>query len=940
MPARHPMLLPIAGILAGLASAAGAPADKAQVDVAAPAGAGAMPAGFTVRARVTAMQPAEATAIAWRHGGEGLGGEVHRGTLADKVGIGEWTAPAAVRSFAAGRFPERLFVTFTAGRPGKSSGRGEARTDFSTAVEFEFEFAWNGRPVKTLRELGPDGGTVTVLIPAYRLAAGASPDSPAFLDDLVGVLEYARRRADLLEKLPWAAQPVPKKFMILTDCGGYGQGSGYSIRTTNKAAIEAECRSLRQLGVNALRSAPAYLLEMAARGEGHARELGRACDVGVMGYPVPVFRADRKSDPEAGCPFGSQVAALTQEGVRQSLEAMRATGMPEVWGLTVDEIGAVIDRSAEGKGHMAACPRCAAAFRDYVKGQGLSPADFGKKDWADVRPTDLPARQGAAPAAADWSDPGVALAAYQTRMFLNYASARLFTPLRDACAQANEAKRKALAAGDRDGPDARQPWMYSYALRGNTFLMKGHSLDFFDFYRHADNAFCYETSNREPRIWQWDSYLCDVGRVVSAAQGLRFGVYVKPHRGAPVQRALAAVGRGARMIYWYTYGPDWKKGDSFSERPDALALASKAARLIGKSEDVLYGAAWAAPAEVAVLKPRTSEIWMGLAGSPEHQAAWENAKWIYTALAHAHVPVDAIDEAMLAGGDLSKYKVIYINGPHVTRAAAEKAARWVEAGGTLCTSGGGLAADEAGRPLKALEAVLGLAGRAGPEMYYRVALYGATALEPYDDPRAVLAPAPAAAQIVGGKLGPSFVPVIGREVLRPAAATEVLARFADGGAAVTRSAAGRGQAYVVGFFPGLEYSATVRGDSYDMSKDFDAGRRAYCTLGAAGLVRPAVDASHPLVEGLLVRHPQTGRQAVILMNWAYRIAGTKTAGKAARPAVEHVPLRDVTVSVRGAGAAAKAVSAALDKPLPLARSGEALTLTLPELAEGDVLLLE
>jgi hypothetical protein len=934
------------GLLALAGPVWGAAADTAQVDVATADGAVVVPDGFTLRVRVTSAKPPEPLAIAWRHGGEGLGGEVTRGTLATRAAVGEWTAPVPVKSFVQGRFPGKFFLTVTAGSPGKPSGRGEARQAPATGLEFEFEFSFNGKVVKTFKEAGPDGGTVGIVIPAYRLVGGAKPDDPAFLAELTGLLDYARRRADTLEKLPWASQPVPKKYMIITDCGGYGEGTGYGIRHTNKAITEIECRSLRQLGGNSLRSAPEFLRVMAAKGEGWAKDLGRGSDIGIMGYPVEIYRADRKSDPEAGCPFGSKVAATTDAAVKAALEAMRAEGVPEVWGLTVDEIGAVIDKTAEGKGHLAACPRCAAAFREWLKGQGLAPADFGAKDWAEVKPIDLAAKDTAA-----LQEPGPARTAYYTRMFLNYASARLFTPLRDAIAQANEAKRKALAAGEKDSPAARQPWMYSYALRGNTFLMKGHSLDFFDFYCHADNAFCYEMSNREPRVWQWDGYLCDVGRVVSGRMGLAFGVYVKPHRGAPVQRALTAAARGARMIYWYTYGPDYKKGDSFSERPDALALVSKAARLLGKSEDVLYGAAWAVPAQVAVVKPRTGEIWMALTGDPALQAAWENAKWIYTALAHAHVPVDAIDEVMLAQDDLSRYKLLYLNGTHFTRAAAEKVARWVEAGGVLYTSGCGCARDEADQPLKALEPVLGLAGRAAAQMYYRVTLYGASSLEPYDDPRSVLAPAPDGAKIAaapGVPGGAAFAPIIGREVLRPAAGTEVLAKFADGAAAVTCHPHGKGRAYVVGFFPGLEYSAPLRGAAYDMVTGFEAGRRAYVALPlAAAGVRPVVDASLPTVEGVLVKNPAGGRQAVVLMNWAYRVAGTKTVGKAAKPIVEHVPAKDVRITVRGAGTATRAVSVWLDKPLPAGApaprggpAGDVLTVTVPQLDEGDVLLLE
>jgi len=910
-----------------LCAQAAAPADKGQVDVQVESATISVPGDFTVRIRVTAIKPDEPTDIAWRRGGEGLGGEVFRGTLGTEVPTGQWTAPVPVNALVKGRFPDKLFLTFMAGRAGRGA-KSQRGTDFSTDVEMEFEFALGGRAVKTVRESGPDGGTVGLVIPAYRLAAGVKADDPRFLDELTGILEYARRRTAMLEELPWAAMPVPKRYVILTDIGGYGEGIGYGIRTTNKAVVETECRSLRQLGVNSFRSAPPFLLEMAVRGEGYARDFGRACDIGIMGYPVPSERA-KPPNPEAGCPFGTGVAALTEAGVRKALDAVFAIRLPEVWGLTVDEIGTVVDHAPEGKSHFSRCPRCGEAFRAWLRGQGLAPADFGKAEWADVKPVDLAPKEGPG---FDVADKGQALAAYYTRQFNNYASARLFTPLRDACARANEAKRKALAEGRKDAPEAARPYVYSYALRGNTFLMKGHSLDFFDFYRCADNAFVYEMSNRGPQVWSWDSYLCDVGRVVSGRMGLEFGVYVKPHRGAPIQRALAAAARGTRLIYWYTYGPDYKKGDSFSQDPACLVLVSKAARLLGKAEGVLYGASWARPAEVAVVSPRASEYWMGFTGRPEYPAAWENAKWTYTALAHAHIPVDALDEAMLATEDLGRYKVIYVSGINITRAAAEKLARWVEAGGTLYTSGGGLARDEANQPLKALEPVLGLDGRRDPEMYARVALYGATSVEPLTDPRQALAPVAEGAEVVAAEIGGRFRPVVGREVLRPARDTQVMARFADGGAAVTRRTFGKGRAYVVGFFPGLEYSTAVRGESFDMPKDFDAGRCAWVTLPLAGAVRPVVHVSAPTVEGVLVKNRDSGELAVVLMNWTYAAAGKRGAN--------HVPLKDVRLTIRGAEGATRATSVWLDKALAVEKSGEAITVTLPELAEGDVLLLE
>ena len=509
----------------------------------------------------------------------------------------------------------------------------------------------------------------------------------------------------------------------------------------------------------------------------------------------------------------------------------------------------------------------------------------------------------------------------------------------------NREKQQALDAKETDTAAVKRPFLYSYALRGNTFLMGGHSLDFFDFYRHADNGFVYETSNREPRIWQWDSYLCDVGRVVSAERGLRFGIYVKPHRGAPIQRALSAVSRNAQMLYWYTYGPDWAKGDTFAGDPQALAACSKAARLIAQGEDVLYGSSWAVPAEVAVVFPRSSELWMRLSGTPpDRAAAYENAKWIYTALAHEHLPVDPLDEGMLAEKslqELSRYKVIYVSGPNLTSEAANKLTQWVHAGGTLYTSGGGLRFDEANQPLTAMNEVLGLKSRTPPEMWKRVELYKATSLESFDESARQIAAVPEAAAVrldapVKAELGP----IVGREVLMPAEGTETLARFADGGAAVTRSKHGAGTVWVVGLFPGLEYSAPLRTARYDMSRDLSPARRQFITLPCQGRVRPVVDCDDPAVEGVLLRNDATGKLAVTLMNWTYRVAEPKGGAWDAKPTVELVPRENVKLRIRGTGKIASVLSVATGKAVATVYANDLLTLTLPRLDEGDVLLLE
>jgi hypothetical protein len=856
---------------------------KAQVDVATKGDAYSVPADLMLRARVTAITPSEPGSLTWRRGGEGLGGGVEKGTLGENLPVGTWSPAVPLASFVNGKFPGKLFLTVMTGRGGKRSRNDDGTSTLegqSTGVEMEFEVSWKGKVLRTFKEAGPEGGTIGVVVPAYRLTAGKTPESPEFLEEFTGLLAYAQRRAARLEALPAATGPRPSKFGIVTNLGGYGAGQGYGIRYTNPAVRDAELRVLRVLGVNGLgEKAP-------------AKDFRHVVYAQLGGYPVPSAKKGQ-TVPDAGCPFASGVARRQQEMIDAGLEAALKMDTDEVWWRTEDEIGAVIDRAPEGKGHFAACAACTEAFRGWLKEQGVA-------DWAQAKPADLSAK-GGAPSAMT----------YYTALFLTVASARLFTPLREAIAKANEEKRK--------NPALRQPVVHSFALRGNTFLMGGHSLDFFEFYRHADNAMVYETSNRDARIWGWDSYLCDVGRILKERMKTGFGVYVKPHRGAPIQRALSAASRGATLIYWYTYGPDYVKGDSFAENEAALDLAAKAASLLGRAEDLLYGSSWAVAPQVAVVNPRSSEIWNRMAGGSP--APYENAKWIYTALAQAHIPVDPLDETMLAADDLSRYRVIYVSGTNLTAAAATKLEAWVTQGGVLYTSGGGLARDEGNRPLAILEPALGVE-RAPVEWWTTVKPYGATALESFAD-----STTPGAAVEIRGP-GGKFIPVVGREALKPAAGTEVVASFADGAAALTRHVHGKGQAWVAGFFPGLEYSAALRTDAYDMAKDFDAARRGLVTL-PLGDVKPVVDASHPLIEGVLLRNGD--RRAVTLMNWAYRHAGKASTS---------VAFQEVTVDLRGAGEVRRVRSIALDRELRVEKTADGVRILLPLLEEGDVLRLD
>ncbi len=230
---------------------------------------------------------------------------------------------------------------------------------------------------------------VQIVVPVYRFVEGIQPNSPAFTEELTDVLSYARRRAEALENLPWANWALPRKYTIINNVGGYGTGFGYGIRTTDRALTSAELRSLAQLGVNGFRDPPDFVLDMLREGEPETEKWNRAMIAHIMGFPVDKYRPGRNEDPQAGCPFGEDVAKPTEQLVAESLESALSLPVEEVWGLTVDEIGTVIDASRGMKAHLSVCPRCIRGFREWLKGKGLKTSDFGVLDRSDVRPLNV-----------------------------------------------------------------------------------------------------------------------------------------------------------------------------------------------------------------------------------------------------------------------------------------------------------------------------------------------------------------------------------------------------------------------------------------------------------------------------------------------------------------------------------------------------------------------
>jgi hypothetical protein len=842
---------------------------------------------MALRVKVTRVAPEQkAVNILWRHGGEGLGGTVTRGAFAgddgqELIAIGQWSKPAPLE-LVAGKGAGWRFATIVVS---SSTGR---KAIALTDVAVDFEFSEGGKAIKSFTELAPNGATVGVAIPA-----GAA-NRQTFLAELAGLSEHARNRHQRLAKAFPEPAKMPRLFGVIGHLAGYGEGSGYGIRHSNPQIVKEECQTLELLGVNGLVGEKSVALADAA---GMGKDF-RSIYWGGPGSGSPMGMLKKRAGEGEACPFDPALAKAMKDHVPATVAEHQGVGAKESWGLWWDEIGVAV------KGHMQTCPRCREKFAEYLKAQQIAPDAIGAKSWDQVTPYPIwpDAKAGdkasaLAPAPADALD---ALRYYYTFRFMTEATAQLVV----------EPARQFKEAG-----------VLLYAMQGPTPSWAGHSLDWHEFYdRGANTALVFETSNRDPRAWQFESYLADIGRGICERHGMPMGVLVKPHRGAVEQRMLSVVARGAKVIEWYTYGPDYAKGDSFSQSPELLERVAKAARFLGANEDLLYGAKPAVSAQVAFCSPRSSEIW-GKA-TDLGVTAFEDAKWVYLALRHAHVPLDVLSEQQLAEGKLERYKVIYVVGPNLRRDAAGQLKKWVEAGGTLWTDAMGLSRDEANQP--AHEELTGLKDRK-LEMWGKVEPYKATELKEFAE-REV--PAGAGLVLSSGK---RWRAVVGRELIDGREFPENFASFSDGRAANYRRELGKGQVFVVGLWGGLTYSAQVRRSNFDMSVDFDRSIQSLITFPADhdGALLP-VTASAPLVEPIALI--KDGHRCIALINWAYRRDGTR------REAL--VPAANVRIELRALGEVARVRSAKLGELKPDLTQPGIYSLTLPTLDEVDLLILD
>jgi len=378
-------------------------------------------------------------------------------------------------------------------------------------------------------------------------------------------------------------------------------------------------------------------------------------------------------------------------------------------------------------------------------------------------------------------------------------------------------------------------------------------------------------------------FLLDGLRLAGSYHGAPMQYYIMPFRGNSEdnfrrQHGLA-FSHGAKIInHFHTESQvltTWDYVD-VCESPRTYQAIHDMIRAVGAVEHRLCSA-MPRKAEVAIMLSWAGDTWdtedLGGAGhlyGARYNVNNDERKSIWLALRHAQYPVDLITDEDIAEGRLEGYRVLYVVGSEMLRAAAEPLKDWVRRGGVVYATAGGGLLDEYHRPLETLYEVYGITGHALERRVRHIrpmrTLPGA---EPLDT--ALRLPA-----------------LLYRETLDPADGAEVVGRYDNGDVAAVIQRYGEGQARYVGVLAGIAYiTPAMPPNSQVLPTQFPQDVRSLITtpVEAAGII-PPVRTSDPLVEAQYM----TGENGdiVVLTNWRKDPAEDLVVSFPGRPDVRSV----------------------------------------------------
>ncbi len=410
-------------------------------------------------------------------------------------------------------------------------------------------------------------------------------------------------------------------------------------------------------------------------------------------------------------------------------------------------------------------------FREWLKAKSLSPQDLLVTTWDDVRPVAETERE---------QFPALH---YYTQLFRTRAIGDFMAT-----------QRKII----EDTYGRSFPTLVNFS-DGAVYHANfgGQGVDYFELLDADDqNAIWGEDWANNSSTYQCAAFNVALMQAAGSKRGQTIGHYLIAHAGRTSwdikTKATGETARGVRMWMNFAYGPNWSSHEGgpawrshlWHAKPELWTANAEITREIGAVEEWLLTAR-RAPAEVALLYSSSSDIWT----MQENLAYGFDRMHTWLALTHAQIPVDIVPEREF--DRLDQYKVCYLSGPNLTRAAASKLKDWVESGGTLVLTADAASRDEFNRPLDTLHAML----PADRTL--------ATTLEPFHSAGRFLNFLNSKDTVTWG--GETLEVLSVKQSLQPRPPAETMATFADGSPAVVRRVADKGQVICCGFLPALSY---------------------------------------------------------------------------------------------------------------------------------------
>ncbi|MBN2138829.1 MAG: hypothetical protein JW720_13555 [Sedimentisphaerales bacterium] len=374
-------------------------------------------------------------------------------------------------------------------------------------------------------------------------------------------------------------------------------------------------------------------------------------------------------------------------------------------------------------------------------------------------------------------------------------------------------------------------------------------------------------------------YLLDAFRLAGSYKGAPCQFYVMPFTGNSADnfRRMNALGLAHNvkiLNHFHTENQVLTTWDyvSVMDSPQTYQAICDVIRDAGAVEHRLYPGK-PERAEIAIMLSRASDTWdtedLGGSGhlySAKYNMNNEERKAIWLALRHAQYAVDLITDEDIADGLLRPYKVLYVVGSEMLRAAAGPLKEWVGEGGIVYAAGGAGLLDEYHLSIEALPEMYGIDGhelvRHSRHIRPRHTL---KEIKPNDT-----------MNIVGmeGLSGEMKLPAyFYREIFDVEASDRTPGIYAsDGKAGMVVNRFGKGRTILCGCLAGIAYvQPAVTASSQVLPAAFSDNVRRLLSVPAelAGVVRP-VETSDPLVEAQYFSGSEG--DIVVLVNWRERTA--------------------------------------------------------------------